>query len=343
MDTTIIDKIKKVVRGSYTPQDYPTLEFQARQWSDTKSLQGLRVLDATPVFGNTLSKYIPLMEAGAEVVVGISEVMPRDERVVEFLRQIGVRVVEPGACVEDCGGEVDIVLDCAAAFAGLSARVGYVELTRSGVSGYEGCAKPVFVADSSRIKRIETSLGTGEGYFRAMAQLGYAERADEWTGRELVIFGNGKVGSGLAIYGRRYGAKVSVFDENSDPRVVRQAIGTAYAVVTATGVRGALECYATELCGSSALLANMGVEDEFSELVPVERVLAEKRPLNFILDEPTHLRYIETTMALHNHGALEVMGCGESCGFIYPSAELEGQMLAIVERAGSIGDEMHDI
>ncbi|MEG0655613.1 MAG: hypothetical protein RR465_01145 [Mucinivorans sp.] len=83
----------------------------------------------------------------------------------------------------------------------------------------------------------------------------------------------------------------------------------------------------------------MGVEDEFSELVPMERVLASKRPLNFILEEPTHLRYIETTMALHNQGAVQVLECADRCGFIYPSAELEDQMLVVVAAGGRIGED----
>lgn len=57
-----------------------------------------------------------------------------------------------------------------------------------------------------------------------------------------------------------------------------------------------------------ALIANMGVEDEFGPEVPAERVLNAKSPLNFVLEEPTHLKYIDPTMALDNYGALEVLG-----------------------------------
>ena len=43
----------------------------------------------------------------------------------------------------------------------------------------------------------------------------------------------------------------------------------------------------------------MGVEDEYGPNVPASRVLAEKKPLNFILEEPTHLKYIDASLALH--------------------------------------------
>ena len=43
----------------------------------------------------------------------------------------------------------------------------------------------------------------------------------------------------------------------------------------------------------------MGVEDEYGETFPADRVLNGKRPLNFLLEEPTQLRYIDATFALH--------------------------------------------
>lgn len=327
----MVSTLKRFITDRYELSDYPTLIYQEQQWAAAKPLLGLTVVDATPVFGNTLAKYIPLLEAGANLAVGISEVMPRDEEVVDFLRSIGMKILSPGELLE-----CDIVLDCAGAFSGVAARVGYVELTRSGVEKYLGCSKPVYMADTSLIKRIETSLGTGDAYFRAMTQLGY----EEWEGKTLVIFGKGKVGIGLAVYGEKKGARVVVFDENSPCEEVLREIARAYAVVTVTGVRGAMAMYANALIGSGALLANMGVEDEYGDKVPSTRVLGEKRPLNFILREPTHLRYIETTMALHNFGTTKILKQQNRGGLLEPSAELEEELLAIVRAYGRIGEEI---
>ncbi|MEG1793971.1 MAG: hypothetical protein RSF94_03515 [Rikenellaceae bacterium] len=323
--------LKKFIESRYELADYPTLIYQSEIWSKTQPLKGLRILDGTPVFANTLAKYIPLIDAGAEITIGISHIMPNDDDVVSFLRSCGFEVVQP-----DCGREFDLVLDCAGAFAGVIAKIGYVELTRSGVEVYKNCSKPVFLADSSKIKLIETSLGTGDGYFRAMAQLGY----NVWDGRLLVIFGNGKVGQGIASYGRKMGAEVIVFDENSLEADVRKAIAKAYAIVTATGVKDAVSSYATDIMTSKAIIANMGVEDEFGDKMPCERVLENKKPLNFILQEPTHMRYIETTMALHNLGALELLNNTSHIGLIEPKRELEDELLNIVKRNGKIGDEL---
>ena len=110
----------------------------------------------------------------------------------------------------------------------------------------------MYVADSGRIKRIETCLGTGESYFRAMAQLGYSK----WQGKSVVIFGSGKVGSGLITYAHRYGSRITVVTrpgeitdrirvlcdvviDASDGIAIAEAVSQANAVVTATGVPGA--------------------------------------------------------------------------------------------------------
>lgn len=327
----IISLLREFIENRYEIGDYPTLIYQSRKWRNERPLEGLTVLDCTPVFANTVAKYIPLLEAGATITVGVSNVMPKDDEIVDFLTSCGVEVVRP-----DCGKTFDVVLDCAGAFAGISARIGYVELTRSGVGVYKDAQKPVFLADSSKIKRIETSLGTGDGYFRAMAQLGH----NNWQGRKLVVFGDGKVGRGIAAYGKRYGAEVVVFDESSKENDVNEAIAKAYAIVTATGVKDAVAHYAEVIVKSDALIANMGVEDEFGEGVPCVRVLENKKLLNFILKEPTHMRYIETTMALHNSGAVELLNYTTQIGLIEPNKELEEELLTIVKCQGLISEEL---
>lgn len=321
-----LDLLQKFIEERYDRDDYPTLIYQSEKWRTEKPLKGLTILDATPIFANTVAKYIPLLEAGATVSVGVSGVMPKDDAVVNFLRSNGIEIMRP-----DCGRSFDIVLDCAGAFSSVNARIGYVELTRSGVEVYKNCQKPVFLADSSKIKCIETSLGTGDGFFRAMAQLGY----NNWSGNRLVIFGNGKVGRGIATYGRKNGAEVVVFDEKSKREEVLNAISDAYAIVTATGVRNAVTSFADAINRSNALVANMGVEDEFGDGVPSCRVLEQKKPLNFILKEPTNMRYIETTMALHNSGAVELLHTKQK-GLIEPDVKLEEELLEIVRRKGSI-------
>ena len=157
-------KIDALIHSVYQKNEYPVSLYQAQKWKEVLPLAGLTILDATPVFRNTLVKHQALIAAGANLIIGISDVMPRDEMIVELLRISGFEVKHP----EDTVPKVDIVLDCAAAFNTWQPQIGFVELTRSGVEKFGNTNKPVFVADNGHIKRIETCLGTGESYCRAM-------------------------------------------------------------------------------------------------------------------------------------------------------------------------------
>lgn len=342
--------LRSMTEPFYQRNEYPALCDQAARWEKERPLAGLTVLDATPVFRNTLTKYQALLAAGATLLVGIDRVMPRDEAVVTWLRENGFTVVDAA----EMPRPVDLVLDCAAAFSHWDAALGYVELTRTGVPKYEGRGKPVYLADSGRIKKIETCLGTGESYYRAMKKLGYG-----LTGKKIVIFGSGKVGTGLLWYAVRLGCSVTVVTrpgdasertralagaviDAADGAAISAAVQQADFVVTATGVQGAATsaCPASVFNGSHAVLANMGVEDEYGAGVPADRVLEDKRPLNFILDEPTLIKYIDATMALHNEGALFVKDCNRGTGLVIPPRQTEERLLAVSRENGILGDEL---
>lgn len=342
-----------VISAHYSPSDFPALNAQCETWAKTRPLAGLKIVDATPVFRNTLTKWRALIAAGAELSVGVTELFPHAPDVRKYLESEGVPVVREDGAKFDA----DLVLDNAGAFAAWRARIGRVELTRSGAEKYAGAAEPVFFADGGRIKRIETCLGTGEGYFRAMEARGFGD----WAGRNLLVFGSGKVGSGLVFYAKKKGARVAVVTDPAtatplvrrladaivdfrDEAGVLAAVGDAFAVVSATGVRGAHDRgnLPDALTRSRALLANMGVEDEFGPRVPAERVLGGKKSLNFFLDEPTHLRYIDATLALHNAGALFLAERAGTLppGLIFPPAEIEDEILRVTRSRGVIADEM---
>lgn len=347
----LLEAFQARIRAAYQDNEYPVGRYQAQHWAVLRPLKGLRVLDATPIFQNTLSKYISLLEAGAELLIGLSDVMPKDPEVVDWLKKQGARVVTP----KDDFGEIDLILDCAGAFSHITPKIGYVELTRSGVYQYENCTKPVFIADGGRIKRIETCLGTGESYFRALTQLGFTD----WKDKSIVIFGSGKVGSGLITYAHKYGCRITVvtrlqdlsdtvgalaqtvIDANDSPAICKAVLSTDF-VVTATGVANALaqSCPAEVFLKSKAVIANMGVEDEFGSALPDERVLQNKRPVNFILKDPTLMKYIDATMALHNAGAVWLVEHPQAKGLIDPPADLEESLLNVCRENGTIGDEL---
>jgi adenosylhomocysteinase len=414
----------EILNDAYEKREYPALSAFFAEWSGTRPFRALRVLVATPVFRNTLLEYRALIAGGADLVVGVAGGMPCDLGIVDVLRGNGIPVIGlqealemEARCAESGDCAFDLILDCAGQFSACHPRFGFVELTRSGVQFYEKCEHPVYVADSGVVKRIETCLGTGEGYVRALAQLGYdfcldsgrdgsldagRDTLDSGTdgapsgGKKFIVFGSGKVGQGIVLQLLRSGADVHVvtdcsrganpfLDANGVPvtdcndlDAVASLVRGADFVVTATGVKGALDRpqIVEALLASGAVLANMGVEDEYGPNVPASRVLAEKKPLNFILEEPTHLKYIDASLALH--AALcellvrEARGSGEG-GAVYgkegagvsgrfgklsdltaasanknagpqdPPSELEQRILSMTMQDGLIGAEIAEM
>ena len=413
--------LSSVLDDVYEKNEYPALAALESEWAYSRPFDGLRVLVATPIYRNTMTQYRALLAGGAKLLVGFWGM--NDGKIVEFLKDNDVPVVTPAEMLEsESRGEfVDLVLDCAGSFAGLHPKIGFVELTRSGVQHYNGAKKPVYVADSGIVKRIETSLGTGDGYFRALEKLGYGE---SFEGKRLLVFGSGKVGSGIALQGVRRGCNVTVvtdlkraqseqpvLSENAenaanlenaansadsatqasealekmpagdfspillqngvevvdchDYETVSSLIYATDFVVTATGVNYALAAPELQepLLSTAAILANMGVEDEYGEFLPAERVLNKKGPLNFILEEPTHLKYIDTSLALHaalaellvqeaktaapgertTSESEVVKTSGNAVGLRFPPQELEQRLLSIAIQDGVIGPEVCDM
>ena len=360
--------IDEIVNSCYQKNEYPALSSFMAEWMCTRPFEGLRILVATPIFRNTLLEYKALLVGGANLAVGCADGgMPCDEGICEILQKKGIPVLQPQDVLNDeaDGDFFDLILDCAGQFACCHPRYGFVELTKSGVQFYENTEAPVYVADSGIVKRIETSLGTGDGYIRALAHLGY----DCLDGKNFVVFGSGKVGVGIVLQLLRCGALVNVVTDmssgvngfliaNSVPVVdcknfeeVAQVIQNADFVVTATGKKNALAVpkITSSLLECKAVLANMGVEDEYGIGVPEDRVLAKKAPLNFILEEPTHLKYIDASLALH--AALGERLVQEALGFESfestklrnPPSELEQRILVTSMQEGLIGPEINEM
>lgn len=340
-------KIRDYLSSYYSPAEWPTLLWQAEEWSQTRPLEGLRVLDGTPVYRNTLGKFMALLAAGAEVWIPARPGMPCDTAVLEMLPEFGIQRAPRNR------DDFDIILDCSGQFRELHPRLGFAELTRTGVHRYMHPHHPVILADSGRIKRIETVLGTGEGFFRALEKLGH----HELEGRRLLIIGCGKVGRGVLHYALKHQMQVCVADVEDKsqelPENVRfvdagnadalnAAIADSWCTVTVTGHIAALRrvLRPSIVVPSPALLANLGVEDEYGALIPENRVLNKKQPLNFILDEPTSMRFIETTMALHNACALELLTADLPHCCIPPAPDVEERLLHIACTKGLIGADV---
>jgi adenosylhomocysteinase len=367
----------EIINENYDPREYPALALLADQWISTRPFEGLKILAGTPIFRNTLVQYRALLAGGADLTVGYAEgdgsaAMPFDSKVVALLRENGIPVItDKDLRNGNVADDFDLVLDCAGQFSFCHPRKGFVELTRSGVQFYEKSELPVYVADSGIVKRIETVLGTGDGYFRGLEKCGYTQ----FEGKHLVVFGSGKVGCGIALQGVRRGMVVCTITDtrnanndtdftgplrNNDVQVenflddqaVSQAVASADFLVTATGVKSALTWSAISalLEKPKLVAANMGVEDEFGNAVPKSRVLNGKAPLNFKLEEPTHLKYIDASLALHAalgecllNDYAESNGKAPFKGPCNPPAEIEQRLLMTTIQNGAIGQEICDM
>ncbi len=317
-------------------RDYPALAAQAKRWREGRPLTGLRVLCGTPLFLNTLAQYAALLEAGADLTVFYSDELGYDPAIPDFLAGIGIKLCH-GAQEAAASGPFDAVLDCSALNKHVPSQFGYCELTRSGVHVYEANPpeKPVFAADSGRIKSIETVLGTGDGCLRGLRHIGV-----DPAGKTALLFGHGRVGSGIEYALKQAGAAVRIVDPAQGRVFTPALLDGADIVIASTGVRHALAPFAQLLLDSGALLVNMGADDEFGPGIPPDRAVNEKRPVNFMLPEPTSTRYIDPTLALHNAGILELMRSSGATGILTPSDPLEDSILADVRAAGVINAEI---
>ncbi len=333
------------VSGLFPARSIPALTDQIARWQETRPLDGVRVLDATPLFFNTCVKYAALLAAGAELTVAYSDRLPYSTQALALLENTGIPTVFNA--FDDPHAEMfDVVLDCGALHREMNTKYGAAELTRSGVEPYLAAGKNVFLTDSGKVKMIETCLGTGESCLRALRHCGYPEFAE----KKVLLFGGGKVGRGIEMYFQRAGATVDLVDGNvpgavdhRDTAAVVELADAADFIVSATGIRHAHQVYAPELARTDAVIVNMGVEDEYGSAMPEDRVLNRKRTLNFLLDEPTKTCYIDPAMALHNEAVAVLLNTPGGTGAILPAEVLENAILAQVRNAGLIGNEVDEM
>ena len=330
----------------YSPVDYAALNAQQEKWCSSRPLTGAKILDATPVFRNTLVKYAVLLDAGADLTISVGKNIPCAADIVDLAPSFGIRVADEKILTE----KFDAVADCAGRHIAVDSRCGYAELTRSGLEYYADSDAPVFSVDSGILKRFETTLGTGESFVRAMKHLGY----NDFCGKTIVVFGGGKVGRGVAFFSAQAGANVYIVDRCSillpsgvnfinaaDKSAVLEKTGNAWCVVSATGYAGALQEFAPILQKNSVLIANMGVEDEFGEKLSAERVLNNKLPLNFILDEPTKINYIDPSMALSNAAILKLLRNEVPAGINLPPQKMEMEIIEDIRKTGKMNNEIN--
>ena len=124
-----IDRIADYLGTFYRPAEHPALDAQLRLWRETRPFAGAKLLDGTPVFRNTMVKYLALLAGGADLTVSVGKGIPHDPALLPLLEKFGFRIADDAARRET----YDVVLDCAGVHADTPVRRGFVELTRSGM------------------------------------------------------------------------------------------------------------------------------------------------------------------------------------------------------------------
>jgi len=214
----------------------------------------------------------------------------------------------------------DLVIDYGGYLANiLKPAAGFIELTHVEHKRYLDSQSPVISVDASFLKHIETTLGTGDGFVRAVKKIAL-HYEENFTTQTFLIFGFGKVGRGIAHCLHQAGVpknKIIIVEVRDKPltqakkngyigynlvnqyEAIRLLLPKIDYAVTATGITGTISRYFTlKDFEKVPYLANMGTYDEWGQQFPISRVLHHKKPLNYILEIPTRICYLDPIFAL---------------------------------------------
>ena len=304
------------VRAKFNANEYFFTAEQCSEWQKSKPLQGLKILHNFPLYDNTLLKIEALLSSGATVWISAPRNIPPNPKAVSFIQDLGLPYLPaPGPIKE----EFDLVLDCSADYASyVTPTLGYVEVTGTGSHFFQNnqYAYPVISVDDSILKRFETTLGTGDGCMRALQEW----FSEDLSQHQFIVFGFGKVGSGVALKLRQKVKNVVVVDVAEDKVLaardrgftaymigdyrLKDVIQHSFAMITATGREHAItKHFADKSWFKNVHLINMGVHDEYGPAFGTEEVVFAKQAINFSLAEPTRTRYIDPIFYAHNLGA----------------------------------------
>ncbi len=280
--------------------------------TDTQPYKGLRIAHDIPLTRTTLIKIDSLIKGGADLLVSNFSFCTPDAYALQVLSENGI----PYKPVDEISGEFDVLMDCGAELLeNCTAKLGAIELTRSGAVAYQNANTdyPVISVDDTRLKQLETCLGTGEGVHRAIVNLA----GRNLSGAKILILGFGKVGRGIAHYFKGITDDITVAEMDdarlrvasdrdlktinaSDTKVVEAYVTTSDVVITATGVRDIIsKSYETSAFLKGPLLANAGAEDEFGYNFKGSDVLGAKAPVNFTEHEPTLMKFLDPIFYAH--------------------------------------------
>lgn len=316
---------------------FPALTALGNRFAATRPWDGLTVGLNMHLTTLTATLVRELMLGGGRFVVAAANPATTDGGVVEYLRDLGVKV-HTGSGRSDAQREVaaaapDLVADVGFALgdelvrARHVPRCGLVEITGTGVQRMRAHASLPFAAlniNDGRLKSaIENRHGVGEGLWQAYTAL----TGQHLAGRRVRVIGYGRVGAGVAAYARAGGAIVEVVD--TDP--VRQLIARfdghlpvpaegatrPQVVVTASGAAHALTLAQMTGLAEDAVLMNAGHGPDEMDIAA-------------LADEATEVDHIGPRVVRYRHPAgnhVVVLGGGSPLNIVMNAGSNEPVLL----------------
>ena len=292
--------------------ELPLLRALIERYASQRPFAGRTVVFGHLLVRNSMVVAEALWRGGVEIVLTEAHPSPAEATVRADLERHAIPVLPLDQAVRT--GEW--FFDVGAVLGRLRLPRGAAEVTRTGVMHYQRLPCPIVSADDCRAKRIEGFFGTGDGFVRAWRHL---RPGIPLEGQEVIVFGYGKIGRGVAHILRRVPTRVCVADV--DPQARRRAQAEGFEVVAARPAPELEQALARadtvisvtghpEVIGSSfpaawfrrnrPALVNLGAEDEFGpQFDDAEIVGGRHLPLNFHLARPTLNRYVDAPLAAH--------------------------------------------
>lgn len=316
---------------------FPALAALGNRFAATRPFEGLTVGLNMHLTTLTATLVRELMLGGGTFQVAAANPATTDGGVVEYLRDLGVRVHTGSGRTDAQSGVAaarpDLVADVGFALgdellrARVTPRLGLVEITGSGVQRLRSHAALPFAAlniNDGRLKfAIENRHGVGEGLWQAYTAL----TGQHLAGRRVRVIGYGRVGAGVAAYAKAGGAVVEVVD--TDP--VRQLIARfdghlpvapgaptrPQVVVTASGTPGALTLAGMTGLAEDAVLMNAGHSPDEMDVAA-------------LADEATEVDHIGPRVVRYRHPAghhVVVLGGGSPLNIVMNAGSNEPVLL----------------
>lgn len=319
----------------------PVLMGLRKRFQSEKPLAELQISACLHVTKETAVLVETLMQGGAKVALCGSNPLSTQDNVASALAKTGVNVFawrgQASSEYYDCIDSVlsykpNVTLDDGADLVSTVHRehtdmiegiFGGTEETTTGVVRLRAMAKdgalkyPIVAVNDAQSKSLfDNPLGTGQsaldGVIRATNVL--------IAGKDVVVVGYGRVGSGIAERAKGHGARVTIVESNpisalkaamSGYKVTTMKDAARYAdiVITATGDINVVRKEHLLEMKDKAILANAGHFDVEISKPDLEEVSVEKRKLGFCIDE--YKLKNNKRVFLLAEGRLVNLGCAE--------------------------------